>query len=111
MQLFEVQAVHDFLREADEVFHQKRLGDEVFDAVHHGAELFFDVAAAGHEEKRNVLRGFAGAEFFIELTAIEAGHFVIAEDDVGGFVEGLDERLRAVGGGDNVAVRFHAFDE
>ena len=81
LEFFEVQAVDDFFGDADEVFDEERLGDEIFDAVDQRAEALFDVGATGHEEKGNVAGGLAAAQFFEELAAIEAGHFVVAEDD------------------------------
>ena len=82
-----MQAIDYFLGHANKIFDQERLGDEIFNAVHHGAQFFLDVGAARHEKKRDVARGFAAAKLFEELAAIEAGHLVIAKDDVGGFVD------------------------
>ena len=106
-----MQAIDDFFRDAHEVFHEKRLGDEIFDAVDERTQTFFDVGAAGHEKKRNVARGFASAQFFKELAAIEAGHFVIAEDHVGRLVDDFEQRVGAVGGEDHFADGFEALED
>ena len=100
-----MQAIHDFLGQADEVLGEKGFGDEVFDAIHQRAQLFLDVGAAGHEQERNVARGFASAQLVEELPPIEAGHFVVAEDHVGGVVNHTEERIGAVRGNQNFAER------
>src|SRR5215469_16173945 len=64
LKLLEVQTVDDFLCD----------GDEIFDAIDQGAEALFDVGAAGHEQEWDVARGFAAAEFFEKLPAVEARH-------------------------------------
>ena len=89
---------------------RKRLGDEIFDAVDERAEALFDVGAAGHEEKRNVAGGLAAAQFFEELAAVEARHFVIAEDEVGRLVDDFEEGVGAIVGEDHFADRFQGFE-
>src|ERR1700674_3807571 len=79
LELFEMQAINDSFCDAYEVFDEKRLGDEIFDAIDERAQAFFYVGAAGHEKKRDVASGLASAKLFKKLSAIETGHFVIAK--------------------------------
>src|SRR5208283_2539645 len=108
LEFFEVQTIDDFFCRADKVLEEKRFGDEVLDAVDKRAKAFFDVGAAGHEEKRNVTGGFAAAEFFEELAAIEAGHLEIAEDDVGEVVDHAEERVGTIRADHDFAERLEA---
>src|SRR5207248_8712796 len=82
LQLLEVQAIDHFFRDSDQVFNQKRLGDEVFHAIHQRPQALLDVRAAGHEQKRNVPCGIARAQLFEKLPAVQHGHLVIAKNDV-----------------------------
>ena len=98
LQFFEVQAIDDFFRDADQIFHEKWLDDEFFDAVDQRTQALFDICAACHKKKRNMTRFVAATEFFKKLAAVEARHFVVAEDDVGRLVDHFKQRVGAVGG-------------
>src|SRR5467141_3579856 len=106
LQFFEVQAIHNFFRDAYKVFYQKWLGDEILDAIHQRPQAFLDVRPAGHEQKWNVPRRLPRAQFFEELPAVQAGHFVIAENHIGRCVDDLQQRVRAVRGSLHFANRF-----
>src|SRR5213080_3334046 len=71
LQFLQVQSIDDFFRDADEVFYQKWLGDEVFDAIDERAKALFYVGAAGHEQKRDVAGLFAATPLFKKLAAVE----------------------------------------
>src|SRR6202030_1687995 len=101
LEFFEMQAIDDLFCDAHEVFDEKRLGDEIFDAVNQRAQAFFNVGAAGHKQKWNVVRALASAKLFKKLAAVEAGHFVIAEDGVGRLVNYFEKGVGAVVGQDN----------
>ena len=64
LELFEMQAIDHSFCDAHEIFYEKRLGDEIFDAVNERAQAFFNVGTAGHEQKWNVVSGLASAKFF-----------------------------------------------
>src|SRR4030095_712720 len=94
---------------ADEILQQKRLGDEVLDAVHQRAQGLFHIRAAGHEEKWNVARLLAAAEFFKKLTPVQTRHLVVARNRVGGLINDLKKRIRAMGSENQIAMRFEPF--
>ncbi len=50
-------------------------------------------------------RGFAPAQFLVKLAPVESGHFEIGDDQIRRGVDGLEQRVRAVGGEDHVAER------
>ena len=76
------------------------------------AKPFFDVGAAGHEEKRNVASLFAAAKFFEKLAAVETGHFVVAENGVGRLVDDFQKGVGAIIGENDFAMGLHAlFDQ
>jgi hypothetical protein len=108
LEFFEVQAINYFFGRANKILQEKRLGDEVLDAIDERAKAFFNIGAAGHKEEGNVPSGFAAAEFFEKLAAIEAGHLEIAQDDVGKFVDNLQKRIGAIGADQQLAKRVEA---
>jgi hypothetical protein len=91
-------AIDNFFGHANQILGQKWLGDEIFDAIHHWTKLLLDISAAGHEQERYVARGFASAKLFEKLAAIEAGHLVIAKDDVGWLVNHFQQSVGTVVG-------------
>src|ERR1700730_2408598 len=99
-----MQPIDYFFGGADQIFYEEWLGSEIFHTVDQGAKTFFNVRAAGHEEERDLAGGFAAAEFFEQLAAVEAGHLVIAENNVWEFVNDLQERIAAVRGGYDFAI-------
>ena len=47
----------------------------------------------------------AAAQFFVELPSVEAGHAVVADDQIGRIVHDFQQRVGAIGGGTSVAMR------
>jgi hypothetical protein len=109
LQLFQVDAVHYFFGGTHQILEDEGLGDEIFDAVGERAKFFFDLGAAGHEEKRDVAGLFSPAQFFEELAPIETGHFVIAENGVGRLVNDFQKGIGAIIGENDFAMGVHAF--
>src|SRR4029077_6384025 len=105
------QPVDYFFRTAHEVLQKKRLGDEFFDALHDGTPIFFDVAAAGEKNKRDLLGLLARAQFFIKLTAVEARHAVVANDEVGWLVHDAKQGVGAIRSRARVAMRGEALHQ
>src|SRR5262245_61485316 len=55
---------------------------------------------------------FAATQFFKELTAVEAGHFVVAQNGVGRLVDDLEQSVGTVIGKNDFAMRLQAlFDQ
>ena len=108
LQFFQVDAVDDFFRDAHKIFQQERFRDEVFDAIHQGTKAFFNVAPAGHEEKRNVPRLLAAPKFFKQLASIKAGHLVVAQNRIRRLVDHFEQRVAAVRCKNNFAVWLQA---
>ena len=55
LQFFQMQAIDKFFRYAHQVGHKEGLGEKIFGS-HQRAQLFLDIALAGHENERSVAR-------------------------------------------------------
>ena len=108
LEFLQVQAVNDFLGQPDQILKKKRLGDEVFDAVHERPEFPFYVPAAGHKDERDVTRLRASAELLIKLAAVKARHFVVGDNQVRWIVDDFEEGIGTIGSGGDLAERVHA---
>src|SRR5262249_16350459 len=96
LQFFEMQAVDHLFVDSNKVLHEEWFGDEIFDTVHEWAKAFFDVGAAGHEQKGNVPRLLAASQFFKKLAAVEPMHFVVAKDSIGRVVNNFEQSVGAI---------------
>src|ERR1700739_4471835 len=82
----------------NEIFHQKWLGDEVLCPVDERPEALLDIRPAGHEQEWDVASRITGTKLFEELAAIQSGHVVVAEDNVGGLIDDFEKRISAIRG-------------
>jgi hypothetical protein len=106
-----VEAVSDLLRAADDLGQEEGLGNVVLDTVGQLPEPLINVGLAGQEDDGNLAGLLAGAELFKQLLAVEAGHAVVGHDEVGFLLDGLQQGVGAVGGGDDLAVGLDALAE
>ncbi len=102
-----MQPLDHALGQAYQIVHEKRLGEEILRAQRRPQPVF-DVAAAGHKDKRYVTSGLAPAQLVVELAAVQARHAVIADDQCRGIVHGLEQRVAAIFGRDDFANRLQA---
>src|SRR5260370_22695802 len=93
-----MQAIDNFFRDAYQIFDQKWLGDEILDAIHERPETLLDIRPARHKQEWDMPGRFARSQFLEELSAIQAGHLVVAQNHVGRCVDDLQERVRAIRG-------------
>jgi hypothetical protein len=111
LEFLEMQAIDYFLGGTDQVLDEERFGDEILGTINKRTESLFDVRTAGHEEERNVAGGFAATEFFEELATVEAGHVVVAEDDVRRFIDDFEQSVGTVSSDHNFAERIKSLGD
>ena len=107
LQPFQVQTLDHALGKTHQLVHQEWLGQKIFRAQR-WPQAVFDVAAAGQKDKWDVTGGLAPAQLIAQLPAIQARHAVIADDQSGRIVHGLEQRVAAILGRHDLAKRLQA---